>query len=147
MSKYISVIFWASVLNFVFIVCLFFVPLVRELFRSSAAFFIPFITLFLLGSTLAVLAHKSKVRTSLRRYLLLTGISAAGILAGIILHNIIYGLFIYFFGADFWDRTGFGDEPLFFLIALVACPIGFLIGAAGSIAGFSREKKEDLSGS
>jgi len=40
----------------------------------------------------------------------------------------------------FWERIGVGDKPVFFFIALVLCPIGFLIGVIGSIAMFVRKK-------
>ena len=59
----------------------------------------------------------------------------------VILHNIIYGIFIFLFGADIWERIGIGDEPVFFLIALVVCPIGFLVGITGSMAIFIKERK------
>ncbi len=69
----------------------------------------------------------------LKRSLLLTGISAGAFIVSILLYNVIYGLFIHFCGADFWDRTGLGDEPVFFIIAVILCPIAFLVGAIGSI--------------
>lgn len=59
----------------------------------------------------------------------------------IYLHNFVYGLLIYWFGADFWDRIGLADEPFFFLLGIIVCPIGFLIGAVGSIVLFIRERK------
>ena len=69
----------------------------------------------------------------LKRFLLLTGISAGAFIVSVLLHNAIYGLFIEWFGADFWDRIGLGDEPFFFIIAVILCPIAFLVGAVGSI--------------
>jgi len=77
----------------------------------------------------------------LKRFLALTGASAVGFFASVILHNIVYGLFIRLFGSDFWDRIGVGDEPFFFIMAVFVCPIGFLVGAAGSIVLFIRERK------
>ncbi|MBU0708367.1 hypothetical protein KJ596_01290, partial [Patescibacteria group bacterium] len=52
--------------------------------------------------------------------------------ACVILHNLVYGLFIVLFGADFWERIGLGDEPVLFLLAIFVCPIAFLIGVVGS---------------
>jgi MFS family permease len=69
----------------------------------------------------------------LRKFLMITGISFAAIIISIFLHNAIYGLFIYFFGADFWDRTGLGDEPVFFFVALLAV-VAFVVGIIGSLA-------------
>ena len=34
---------------------------------------------------------------------------------------------------SFWDRIGLGDEPFFFIMAILICPIAFLVGAVGSI--------------
>ena len=65
---------------------------------------------------------KEKVEGTLKKFLLLTGASAAGFLLFILLHNAIYGLFIYFFGAEFWNG---GDEPFFFIMAVIVCPLGF----------------------
>lgn len=56
-----------------------------------------------------------------------------GFLVSVLLHNLIYGLCIYLFGVDFLGRVGLRDEPVFFFIALVVCPIGFLIGVVGSV--------------
>lgn len=69
----------------------------------------------------------------LKKYLILTVASIAGFVICVILHNVIYGLFIYWFGEDFWDKIGIPDEPFFFLLAVFVCPILFLIGVVGSI--------------
>ncbi len=86
-----------------------------------------------LGITFLVLTIKGKTKGIFRKFQLLTGASASGFFVSILLHNAIYGLFIYWFGADFWDRIGLGDEPFFFIMAIFVCPIGFLVGAVGSI--------------
>jgi len=57
-------------------------------------------------------------------------LSAAGIPACAILHNVVYGLFIWWFGKGFWGPGG--DEPVFFVLAILVCPVLFLIGAAAS---------------
>ena len=69
----------------------------------------------------------------LKKFLLLTGASAAGFLLFILLHNAVYSLLTHFFGTDFWDRIGLGDEPFFFIMAIFVCPIGFLVGVVGRI--------------
>ena len=35
-----------------------------------------------------------------------------------ILHNVVFMLFIHFAGEDFWERIGWGDEVVFFIITL-----------------------------
>jgi len=71
----------------------------------------------------------------LKIFLLITGISLAAFIISVFLHNVIYGLFIHFFGADFWDRIGMGDEPVFFIIALLAV-VAFAVGLIGSLVIF-----------
>ena len=69
----------------------------------------------------------------LKKYLILTAASIAGFVICVILHNVTYGLLIYLFGENFWDKIGISDEPFFFLLAVFVCPILFLIGVVGSI--------------
>ena len=126
-------IFWALVGVFIVIVSVFFIPAFRG--TTFLWFFIISGSIFLLlGVALIVLTIKEKVGGTLKLFFLLTGASSAGFFVFVLLHNFIYGLFIHFFGADFWDRIGpGGDEPFFFILAIIVCPLGFLVGAVGSI--------------
>ena len=64
----------------------------------------------------------------------MAGASAAGIPICAILHNLVYGLLIAWFGKGFWERhVPGGDEPVFFVLALLVCPALFLLGTVGSI--------------
>ncbi|UCD00235.1 MAG: hypothetical protein JSW66_10200 [Phycisphaerales bacterium] len=69
----------------------------------------------------------------LKKYLIITAASVVGFIVCAILHNVVYGLFIYWFGPDFWERIGIPDEPFFFLLAVIICPVLFLIGLVGSL--------------
>ena len=71
-------------------------------------------------------------------FLLVAGVSLAVAIVSIFLHNAVYGLCIHFFGADFWERTGMGDEPFFFIIAVIVCPLTFAVGIIGSLVIFCR---------
>lgn len=71
----------------------------------------------------------------LKTFLLIAGISLAAFIISVFLHNAIYGLFIHFFGADFWERTGIGDEPVFFFIALLSVVV-LAVGLIGSLVVF-----------
>jgi len=71
----------------------------------------------------------------LKTFLLITGISLAAFIISVFLHNVIYGLFIHFLGADFWERIGIGDEPVFFFIALLSV-VTFVVGLIGSLVIF-----------
>ena len=72
----------------------------------------------------------------LRIFLLVAGGSLALGIVSIFLHNAVYGLLIQWFGADFWDRTGMADEPVFFLIAILVAPLGLAVGIIGGLVVF-----------
>ncbi len=129
-GKFSWPIFWALVGVFVVIVCLFSIPAFRDLLRGSELFLMPFAVFFLLGIALLVLTLKEKIGGTLKKFFLLTGASATGFFVFVLLHNLVYGLFIYFFGEGFWNG---GDEPFFFIMAIFVCPLGFLVGMVGSI--------------
>ena len=129
-------IFRALVAVFVVIVSAFVVAAFVSAFRGDLflwVFIISGAAFFLLGIALIVLTVKEKVQGVLKRFLILTGASSVGIFVSVLLHNVVYGLFIYWFGEGFWDRIGLGDEPFFFIMAIFVCPIGFLVGVIGSI--------------
>ena len=73
----------------------------------------------------------------LKIFLLIAGISLGAFIISVFLHNAIYGLFILWFGEDFWDRIGLGDEPIFFFIALLSV-VAFAVGIIGSLVIFIR---------
>jgi hypothetical protein len=86
----------------------------------------------LLGVLLLVQTVTIKERRIQRIFFLLTGASAVAMPVCAILHNLVYALFIWWFGEGFWERRG-ADEGVFFILAVVVCPVLFLIGALGSI--------------
>ena len=71
----------------------------------------------------------------LKIFLRVAGISLGAFIISVFLHNAIYGLFIHFFGTDFWDRVGLGDEPVFFFIAIISA-FSFAVGLIGSLVIF-----------
>ena len=132
-GKLIRVVFWGLVGAFIVVVSLFIIPAAREVLMGGIFLITSGAVLLLLGVALIYLALKEHMAGMLKKFLVLTGACAAGIPISVFLHNAIYGVFIYFFGAGFWERMGAGDEPLFFVLAIVVCPLGFLVGTAGSI--------------
>ena len=141
-SFILKAIFWALVVVFVFIMSCFVIPAfrTREFFSYVSVLGIIF---FLLGIAIIFFTIREKIDRILKKFLILTGASAIGIPIGVILHNLFYGLFIVWFGADFWERTGLGDEPFFFILALIVCPIAFIVGVIGSIVLFIKKKKKN----
>ncbi|MBU1132377.1 hypothetical protein KKC32_03995 [Patescibacteria group bacterium] len=109
----------------------------QKLFPAIAVLAILF---FLLGIALLVMTIKSKTKGKLKLFLIFTGASAIAFPVSVILHNVIYGLFIHFFGENFWGNGG--DEPVFFILATMVCPIIFLIGAIGSSIIFFKQNKK-----
>ena len=119
MGKLIWSIFWVLVGVFVIVAGTMFIPSVGRLpLRLNV--FAGWPVFAALGVALLVLTVKTKVGGTLKKFLLLTGSSAVGLLVFGILHNVVSALF----------NT---EEPVFFIIATIVCPIGFLVGAVGTI--------------
>lgn len=133
MNRFILPLFWATLGVFIILMVTMFAPLrlpmgfVPFLFPSVQALF------FILGLALLILSIRAKLDRMLKKFLILTGASAVGMAGSQFLHNLVFGLFIQLFGADFWDRIGIGDEPVFFMLAVFVCPLAYLVGAVGSI--------------
>lgn len=96
------------------------------------------VVLSLLGIALIVLAARARFTKISKAFFILTGSSALGIGLSIDLHNLVYALFIKLFGESFW--AGMGDEPVFFILATIVCPIALLVGAIGSIILVAKKK-------
>ncbi len=62
-----------------------------------------------------------------KHFLLLLWLTAQAFLLDVGMHGAVYALFIGLFG----DR--FGDEPVFFIIAIFVVPAGFVVGTVGRI--------------
>ncbi len=106
---------------FIIIICTMFVlvPLIGSF--TLGFVFLPGIAVFLLlGVLLIVLTVKTKAGGRFKKFLLLTGSSAVGLPVFAVLHNVVSGLF------DI-------EEAVFFILATLVCPLGFLIGAVGTI--------------
>lgn len=104
--------------------------------------FISWGIIFILGLVLLLLIFKIKAEGLLKKFLLLTGFSIIGFPVFVVLHNLVYGLFIYFFGQDFWERVGLGDEPFFFIMAVIVCPLGVLVGIIGTMVLLIKKRKK-----
>lgn len=134
----IPTVFWLLMGVFVIILGIFFVPVIRDLFRGELFLVFPFI-FSLLGAVLLFLTLKKKVKGKIRKFLILTGASSTGFFIGILLHNVFYALGIV---AGHIAPLRFLAEALhvaFFIIAVLICPLGFLIGAIGSIIIFIKK--------
>ena len=89
--------------------------------------------LLLMGGILVVNTLKQKVEGRLKKFLILTGVSASGYIIFVVFHNLFYAL------AEITRHIAFlgflmnAFEVIFFLAAIFACPAGFIIGSIVSI--------------
>lgn len=139
----LKAIFYTLVGIFILIANFFLIPssvaLKRTLFPFVAVLAFIF---FVLGAILIFLTLKLKIKGKLKVFLILAGVAAVAILPSAILHNLVYALFVYLFGEGFWKGIGLAGEPFFFIIAIIVCPILFLVGAIGSVVLFIKERKK-----
>jgi hypothetical protein len=117
-------VFWALVGVFLLIVGQFFVPAITEFFLGPK-FLLPFFVFFLLGLVLIFLTLKGKVKGRLKKLLLLTGASASGFFAFVVLHNLFYALEIVFQPIAPLSFLMNVLHACFFFLAIPICPIGF----------------------
>jgi len=111
------------------------IPQFGEIFSGSLLFLLPFAVFFLFSLLTLISTLRSKIEGVLRTFLLITGGAGAAIFVSIVLHNIVYGIFVHFFGEGIWGGLG-GDEPVFFILGLIVFPVLYLIGAIGTTANF-----------
>jgi len=123
----VKIILCALVGNFVLILGQLFIPVVRDLFKKSPFFLLPFATFFLLGAILILLTIKKKVKGKLKKFLLLTGVSSSGFFISVLLHNFLLGAL----------------NAIFFIVAIFICPIGFLVGIVGSLLFINKKRSSN----
>jgi hypothetical protein len=92
-----------------------------------------------LGALLVYLTFKSRVKGKLKVFLLILGFSSAGFLVFSVLHNFFYALAIVSENIIVLKYIFEFLHVASFLISIVGCPIGFIIGAIGGIALFLRK--------
>lgn len=140
-KKYLIIVFLALIGAFLLILAEFFVPAVSDILKGSILFLLPFIVFSVLGMMLIFLTLEGKVRGKLRNFLLLTGISSAGFFISVFLHNVFYGLSVALNQTIALSYLMKFFDVSFFLIAILACPILFLISAISSIVLFLKTRE------
>ncbi len=136
----LTVIFYLLVAVFVLAISIIFIPVFRG-FISGTFMIISGVILVILGSVLIGLTLVQKVEGKLKKFLILTGASAAGFFIFVLLHNIFYALEQITSHIVILSYLMKAFEVIFFLIAIFACPIGFLIGVIGTIVMFKKKRK------
>ena len=108
-------------------------------FYGLPLFLLPFIIIF---ATFFVVAAIPRARKALGRlevpkkyspkhFLLLLWLTGQAFLLGIALHNGLYALFFHLACRVLYGYVCAGDEPVFFIIAIVVVPAGFMVGTVG----------------
>ena len=138
---YVRKIFYVLIGIFVLLVSYFLAWFPHETKRAL----FPFVAIlaaifFVLGGVLIFLTLKLKTEKKLKVFLILTGASAVGFLVGVILHNFFYGLGMVTGHIIVLKHVTEALHVAFFIIAILVCPIIFLIGAVGSILIFIKKK-------
>ncbi len=139
--KVLKSVFWLLVGIFILLVSYFafsfqFSGIERLLFPLVAVLGLIFL---LLGIALIFLTIKQKIKGKLKIFLMLMGASAISPLVFSILHNFFYALGIIGENIFIIKYTMEILHVASFLIALIVSPIGFLVGAIGSIVLFMRK--------
>jgi hypothetical protein len=127
----LSIVFWALVVAFVALILTVLFPDALNIFRP--AFLSLTAICFLLGLALLILSVRWQERTLLRTFWILAGASTAGFALGSVLHNVFYALATI---TEQWSILSGAMEVLevaFFLIAVLLCPVAFLVGTVGAI--------------
>jgi hypothetical protein len=119
-NKFVRSIFWAMAAVFIIVICAIFLDIPVTGSLPGYILFIGIALFLLLGTALIVLTVKTKVVGKIKRFLLLTGASAAGLSVFVVLHNLVSGLLNL-------------EEAVFFILATIVCPLVFLAGVIGTI--------------
>jgi len=68
-----------------------------------------------------------------KHFLLLLWLTGQAFLLGVMLHNALYALFFHLVCRVLYGHVCAGDEPVFFIIALIVVPAGVVAGAVGRV--------------
>ncbi len=133
----LTTVFWTFIATFVLIVSGAFVG---EWLMGP--YFIPAIAIFfLLGAALIFFTLKEKVEGTLKKFLILAGGSAVLFFISVVLHNLFYALGTVTGHITLLKYLTGTFDVAFFLIAVIVCPIGFLVGVVGSIVLFVKGRR------
>jgi hypothetical protein len=137
----VKVMFWVMVAIFIVVVATVVSENVVDFISFEMGFFVLGGIAVILGIAIVILAARSSYDKLSRSFLILTGSSMAGILAGALLHNLIYGLVIEFgSGSRIIESVGGFTEAAFFIIGTLISPVAFLAGAVGTIVQIARKR-------
>jgi hypothetical protein len=133
-------LFWAQVAAFALMLGTIFLPFLEAVFRP--AFLALMGACFILGLALSILSARARPIGALKRFLILTGASSAGLTFFSALHNAFYALATLAGDRPILEQTIKGLEVASFIIGILVCPVGFLVGTVGAIVILLRRGKK-----
>ena len=104
--------------------------------------FILWILHFVTGVGLIVTTYREKITGKRKFYLLSSGFSSAGFLLGVVLHNLLYALGTITENLVIVNKIINFFEVAFFLTATIICPVGFIVGMAGTLITLKKSRSE-----
>ncbi len=141
MSKALILTFWILVGIFLVVLSELFIPVFQDLLRGSLLFLVPIAVFFSFGVALIVLTLKERIEGASKKFLLLTGASAAGFFVFVFLHNAFYAISTVTGDIMILNYLIEGLGVVFFITAVFICSLGFLTGMVGSIVLFIKKRK------
>jgi len=135
-NKYLKPIFIFESILFIFVLLFLFTPL-KELIPIAPVF--AFVMFSPLGLVQFFLAKKNIEDKKLKISLMVNGLSSFGVVVFAILHNLFYA-----FAQSIGEGTLFNIfeflEETFFIVAIVVCPILFLISSILSVVFYYKSR-------
>ena len=131
---FLKIILCSLAITFILLSAYFLTPLsssVKRTFFPLAA--VLGLIFLILGVVLTLISRKEKGR--LRKFLILTGVSAIAPFAFAVLHNIFYGLAIAFEGFKCLFQA---LHIVSFIISIIIAPVVFVVGLSGSVIFFKQ---------
>lgn len=125
---YIWPVFWTGAVVFVLTV-------LGMVFKSPLQTIMPvlWVILILAGLFLLALSIRSAKEKKLKVSLAIAGAALAAIPLFILLHNLTYSLLVQASHYGIMTFEGNSDEPFFFILAVIVCPIVYLASAVASV--------------
>lgn len=141
-KKIVLIVFALLVIDFLLITGTIFIPGLMDDYVTGTSVIINGGIFLLLGIVLVIATYRQRgLDRRLRRFLILTGYSAAGFFIGVLLHNFLYALAMITHGSKGLFTLFESLHVIFFLISTILCPIGLLVGMIGSIVMFIKKKQ------
>ncbi len=136
----INVVFFSLFASFLISASVILLPFLR----NNISFYflaIPSILIFVLAIALLGLISGKKIDKTLRKYLVITSVSAIVLFAGSVLHNVFYGLAVLAANISFLRVLMELVSGALFILTIFVAPFSFLFGAIKASLILLKKKK------